>query len=32
MHLDAPAPEIVSTGLLALMTCLRSESFFDVNK
>jgi hypothetical protein len=29
MHLDAPAPEIVSTALLSLITCLRNETFFN---
>lgn len=28
MHLEAPAPQIVSTALLHLATCLRNQSFF----
>jgi len=29
MHLDAPAPQIVATALLSLISCLRNESFFE---
>jgi hypothetical protein len=29
MHLDVPAPQIVSTALLALIACLRDEHFFE---
>lgn len=28
MHLEAPAPQIVSTALLHLVSCLRNDSFF----